>query len=263
MLKGIDISKHNGVINFEILKNNIDFMIIRCAYRGISKRKLFVDETFENNIKNANEYNIPVGLYIYSTARNNKEAKEEAQFCVQLAKGYKIDYPIIIDVEDIKNQGNMAKDELSNIIAIFCKEIEKNGYYAMYYCSKDWYLNKLDQKILESYDCWIAQWNSSKCDINCGIWQYTSIGKVSGIIGNVDLNYAYKDYKVIVNNNLSKTNNIIGTMVSFDRCYDSSDSIKVLKPLYGYGKVTKFLNGARNPYLINDGDCWIKKEDIK
>lgn len=109
MLKGVDISKHNGNIDFENLKNNVDFIIIRCAYRGINNRKIFTDEKFKNNIKEANRLNIPVGLYIYSTAKTTDEAIEEAEFCITLAKAYKINYPISIDVEDNKNQGNLSK----------------------------------------------------------------------------------------------------------------------------------------------------------
>ena len=264
MLKGIDISKHNGNINFENLKNDIDFIIIRCAYRGITNRKIFIDEKFKNNIKEANRLNIPVGLYIYSTARTTDEAIEEAEFCIALAKAYKINYPISIDIEDNKNQGNLSKNQLSNIIKFFCDTIEKNNYYAMYYCNKDWYLNKLDHDILKPYDKWIAQWNKEKCDVVCGIWQYSDKGKADGINGPVDLNYSFKDYSKIINTIMPNIERdiTVGSEVSFNKCYISSDSDNPLNPLYGHGKITKILSNKKNPYLINENDCWIRKEDI-
>ena len=98
MFKGADISKHNGKIDFSIIKNQLDFIILRAAYRGITYRKIYTDEKFFDNIEQINEMNIPVGLYIYSTAVNESEAIKEAEYCLSLAKNYRITYPIIIDI---------------------------------------------------------------------------------------------------------------------------------------------------------------------
>lgn len=117
----------------------------------------------------------------------------------------------------------------------------------MYYCNKDWYLNKLNHDILKPYDKWIAQWNKEKCDIVCDIWQYSDKGKVDGINGPVDLNYSFKDYCKIINTIMPNVerNITIGTEVSFNKCYISSDSDNPLKPLYGHGKITKILNNKK------------------
>ncbi|WP_165352295.1 glycoside hydrolase family 25 protein [Massilimicrobiota timonensis] len=267
MFKGADISKHNGKIDFSIIKNQLDFIILRAAYRGITYRKIYTDEKFFDNIEQINEMNIPVGLYIYSTAVNESEGIKEAEYCLSLAKNYRITYPIIIDIEDETNQGCLSKQELTNIIKAFCETIENNNYYAMFYCSKYWYTTKLDSQALKKYDRWIAQWEAKECEIDCGIWQYTSKGKIVGISGSVDLNYSYKNYPLIIKNNeLNKIKNRtyeVGDKVSFDRCYISSDSDISLSSLYHSGIITKIIPGAKNPYLIGDGICWVRESDIK
>lgn len=266
MFKGIDISKHNGDIDFCKIKSEIDFIIIRCAYRGIKNRKIFTDEKFKNNIIKANKYNIPVGVYIYSTAINEKEAIEEANYCVELVKSYNIEYPIIIDVEDSKNQGSLDKKSLSNIISSFCQEVEKNGYYPMYYCSEYWLNNKIDYQKINKYDLWIAKWSDISPKIKHEIWQYTDCGIIEGIKGKVDLNYSQIDYskkskydknKVMIFNEFE-----IGDYVMFEECYISSDSIDPLIPLIKRGTITRIIKEAKNPYLIDEGLCWIRKGHI-
>ena len=77
--------------------------------------------------------------------------------------------------------------------------MEKAGYYVVIYSSKDWLVNKLNMSKLTKYDVWVAQWNS-ECTYegNYGLWQYSDKGKVNGISGNVDLDYAFKDYPTII-----------------------------------------------------------------
>lgn len=266
MLKGIDISKHNGKIDFEKIKNEVDFIMIRCAYRGIANRKIFKDISFEENISNANYFNIPVGVYIYSTAINSIEAAEEAEYCLNLVKNHNIQFPIVIDIEDKKNQGNLSKSKMTEIVRSFCEKIENEGYYAMYYCSKDWYENKINKEELKVYDLWLACWNSNKSNIDCGIWQYSSKGKVTGVLGEVDLNYAFKNYPNIISkvnfNQKSRKIYKIGDMVKFNKCYSSSDSNTSLITTMNHGKITRIIDNANNPYLIEYNRCWIRESDI-
>lgn len=109
-------------------------------------------------------------------------------------KNYKIDLPVAFDIED-SSQTNLGKDALTSIVIAFCDRIKSAGYTPMLYCNPSWlnsYLHK--DKLIGKYDLWLAHWGVSSPAFKCTIWQYSDSGIVSGISGNVDLNYIYKDY---------------------------------------------------------------------
>ena len=197
-IKGIDISVYQNKISTAKFKkaksNGIKFVILRIGYTGRDDRKCKIDSVFENNYKNAIAAGLPVGIYYYSTAKDTKKAKEEAEFCIKYLKDKKITYPVYIDLEDSK-QMNLSKSELAAIANIFCKTINKAGYKAGVYASLNWFNNKIG-KITENHSKWVAQYNS-KCEYTgkYDIWQYSSSGSVSGISGNVDMNYCYTKFK--------------------------------------------------------------------
>ena len=190
--KGIDVSKHNGSINWAKVKSDgVEFAILRIGYGGSVPVK---DEQFENNYNNAKANGIPVGVYLYSYADTEDEARLEANSVLNWLNGRHLDLPIYFDIED-KKQLNISKEARNNLCKIFCDIIESAGYWAGIYSNKDWAVNKIDGKELgKRYTYWIAQYNS-KCtyDGEYAIWQYSSSGKVNGISGNVDMNYMYKE----------------------------------------------------------------------
>ena len=97
---GIDISSWQGDINFAKVKNSgIDFIMIRCGFRNLSNDEIHEDSKFKYNIKEANSYEIPVGIYFYGTAINEKEALEEASYVLNLIKDYDVTYPVVYDFE--------------------------------------------------------------------------------------------------------------------------------------------------------------------
>ena len=192
-IKGIDVSKWQGVIDFAKVKNTgIDFAIIREGYG-----KDQTDKKFEQNYSNAKNVGLNVGVYHYSYADSVEDAKKEAQFCISNLKNKQLEYPIVFDIED-KEQLKLNNRQRTDIVKAFCDELEKNGYYAMYYCNLNWFKNYLNKNDLAKYDLWLAQWNGDKPSYSCGIWQYSSAGKINGISGNVDLNVSYKDYASIM-----------------------------------------------------------------
>jgi len=205
MIKGIDISQHNGNIDFSKVAKEVDFVIIRSSwgfYQEDSKFRIYANE--------CERLNIPYGFYHYSYARNLDEAKCEVNGMINSIKNYNPTYPIIIDMEDAdswkRDNGNPTNQMYIDICNYFCNELENNGYYAMIYANKDWLENKINSNMLDRYDKWLAQWaNKPSYGKQYGIWQYSSKGKISGISGNVDLDIAYKDYPNIIKNN--KLNN--------------------------------------------------------
>lgn len=206
MKTGIDVSYHQGVIDWS--KVSVDFTIIRAGYRGYVTGEIVGDEKACTNCTQANARNIPIGLYFFSQAVNEEEAREEAQFLIDFAKSFRVEYPLYIDTELSGAKGNTGRaDGLSiaqrtKCVKAFCEEIEKAGYYAGIYCSESWCKNNLLYGDLKAYDFWIAKWSDSEpfVPVSWGIWQYKNNSAVLGISTRVDGNKAYKDYPAIIKN---------------------------------------------------------------
>jgi len=201
MKKGIDVSKWQGVIDWEKVKAaGIEFAILRASYGdGTSRFKNNGrDEKFDRNYQEAKKVGIPIGVYHYCYAKNMNEMKKEAEFFLSIINGKQFEYPIILDLED-NNQQSINKSDLTDMAIAFLEILEKNGYYAMLYANKYWLENKLDYERLKKFDIWLAQWAAKPTwKGGFGIWQYTSDGSVSGIQGRVDMNISYKDYPTII-----------------------------------------------------------------
>ena len=194
--RGIDVSKWNGSIDWKAVRNEgIEFVIIRCGYRGSSQGALIEDPTFRTNIKGAQAAGLKVGVYFFTQAVNEAEAVEEASMVIELCKGYGLSFPVYLDVEGSNGRGDAisAAQRTANIKA-FCGTIQNAGYKAGVYANKTWFTSKINTSQLTSYKIWLAQYaaspsyNATRYDM----WQHTSKGKVSGISGNVDLNILYR-----------------------------------------------------------------------
>jgi len=201
--KGIDVSKHNGKIDWAKVKaSGIEFAMIRAGY-GTSN----VDDQFKRNISECNRLGIPCGVYWFSYAYTEAMAKKEALACLAAIKPYKVSYPVAFDFEyDSVNyaakKGTRVNKELASKVAhAFCKVVEGAGYYVLNYANQDFLTNYFDASVRKAYDLWLAKWPKTpnlKSPPDCGMWQYSSTGSVPGINGNVDLNAAYKDYESII-----------------------------------------------------------------
>lgn len=186
-IKGIDVSKHQGSINWSKVKQSgIEFAILRIGYGGSAPVK---DEQFENNYKNARANGIKVGVYLYSYADSESDVKKEYEAVINWLGGRALDLPVYFDVEDKKMSG-LSKSTLSSHVKTFCDKIEDAGYWAGIYANKSWLETKLDMNALKDYTVWLAQWTSNPTyKGSYAMWQYTSDGAVAGINGRVDMNY--------------------------------------------------------------------------
>lgn len=195
--KGIDVSKWQGLINWDkVKKSGVEFAIIREGYG--KKNPSQIDKKFKENINGAKNTGINVGVYHYSYADSINDAINEAQFCLENIQGYQLEYPVVFDIED-KEMLKLSTRQRTDICKAFCREIEKNGYYTMIYTNPNWLKNYLySSELLSFWDLWLAQWDVERPSYSCGIWQYSETGKVDGISGNVDLNISYKDYPDII-----------------------------------------------------------------
>jgi len=203
--EGIDVSHHQGTIDWKKVKNDgIDFAIIRAGYRGYGETgTLNIDRKFDYNIKNATANNIDVGIYFFSQARTVEEAIEEANYTINLIKKYEITYPVVIDVEYANEEHSGRADGISKqlrtqIVIAFCKRIKEAGYTPMYYTDK-WFLTEnLEVSKLQEYEYWLAHYTGATRENplkkpsdykgKYAIWQYTNKGLVDGIDGYVDMN---------------------------------------------------------------------------
>lgn len=194
-IKGIDVSEFQGKIDWNKVKAaGIKFAMLRA---GFGRYDYQIDAYFKSNVKGAEAAGIPWGAYWYSYAKTEQEARQEAKVCLNVLKGYKPEYPIALDIED-SSQAGLSKKAITAISNAFCSEIQNAGYYACVYTFLAWANSKLDRTKLP-YDFWLAQWsNQPTFSGKYGMWQYTDAGTVSGIVGRVDMNYAYKDYPKII-----------------------------------------------------------------
>ena len=156
---GVDISSHNGNVDFKKLKENgIDFVILRIGY-GTNK-----DKTFDSNYTNAIKHGLHVGAYLYSYACNVKQAKEEGDFVLDCIKNKKFDYPIFLDMEDVdgyKAKRKVTVKTIQDITKKFCETVEKQNKYVGVYASESWFNHQLKPFNNDRYDRWLANWGKN------------------------------------------------------------------------------------------------------
>lgn len=186
----IDVSEHQGKIDWEKVMYHIDGAILRCGFGSNYKRQ--DDKMFKRNADECTRLGIPFGVYLYSYADTMEEAKSEAAHVLRLIKGYKLAYPVYLDLEEPGTQTGAVERA-----QVFGDIIEEAGYWCGIYANLNWWENYLKDG-LERFTKWVAQYYS-KCEYtgsHLDIWQYTSKGNVPGIEGNVDMNECYRDFPV-------------------------------------------------------------------
>ena len=194
---GIDVSKWNGTIDWNAVKNSgVSYVIIRVGYRGSSQGALIEDPKFKTNIKGATAAGIKVGVYFFTQAVDEVEAVQEASMVLDRISGYKISYPVFLDVEGSGGRGDKIDSATRTAVCkAFCNTIQNAGYTAGVYANKTWLSQKMDASALSAYKIWLAQYAAAPTYTGrYDLWQYKSNGKVSGISGNVDLNLSYLGY---------------------------------------------------------------------
>ena len=201
-IRGIDVSDWQRSVDWGAVKRSgIKFVMIRCGFRRIRARNVEEDERFVENVRNARAAGLQVGAYFYSAAHSVAEAQQEAEYCLSLIRrfpGQTFEYPIVFDVEDDESFRAVGENRgtMTAMVEIFCRTIERGGYYASFYANPNWLNNRLNGAyLLSKFDLWLAHWGVGSPSRPCGIWQYTDSGRVSGVsTGNVDMDYAYYDY---------------------------------------------------------------------
>lgn len=261
VLYGIDVSEHNGNIDWEQVKSSgkVDFVMIRAGYGQTS-----VDKQFRNNALMCNTLGIPIGIYWFSYAKTVPDAEREARACLETIKDYKITYPVAFDFEDdsvrvARNAGVYVSQSLATSLAkTFLSMIRDAGYIAVNYSNPSYLNQYFEQSLRLDYPLWLAQWPAKpnpevKPSLSPVIWQYSSKGTIPGISTDVDLNVSYIDYTTfkkepILNNEkvdmefLSKALNFEKQKSWFENEKDDETYLEIAKRL-------GFTDGSR-PYEI-------------
>ena len=200
-IRGIDVSKWQGEIDWKKVKAaGIKFAMIRLGYGSANGDACGLDGYFEKNVKNAIAAGIDIGCYFYSYATSVAAAKKEAAYVINVLQKYKgvFTYPVAFDLED-KTQQGLGKQVLTDMVIAFGDAIEKAGFYCSLYSNPSWMKSYLDADRVKRFDLWLAHWADKTNYAGAyGMWQNSSSGKVNGINGNVDTDFAYKDYPTII-----------------------------------------------------------------
>ncbi len=199
--KGIDVSKYQGEIDWEAVKNDgIDYAIIRVGIRGYSEGGILEDEFFRQNMEGAIANGIPVGVYFFTQAVNEAEALEEADFVIGMLQGYELTYPVYLDIEDVKKEScrtnGLTVEERTNNAKVFLERIREAGYEPGLYGNMKSFLLMVDLASLEQYDKWFAGYTLPiYYPYEYKMLQYSEKGKVAGVPAAVDINICFKDYE--------------------------------------------------------------------
>lgn len=207
---GIDVARYQGTIDWSrVGTSSVDFVMVRLGYRSQKDGSIVEDPNARYNMQEAQKHDIQIGGYFFSTANTEAEAIEEANWVADLISQYSITYPIAYDCEGYNDsdsrQSHLSIQERTDIALAFMKTIEKAGYEAMFYASKnalepnnEWQTSRIEK----DYKIWVAQYPEKPYPITDAssysgkhhMWQYTTNGVVPGIAQNVDMNVAYFGY---------------------------------------------------------------------
>lgn len=191
--KGIDVSHFQGNIDWNKVKGNIDFAILRLGWIGNNNNHT-LDTKFETYYNACKSTGIPIGIYVYNYCNSEDTVKSGAEWTVNQLKDKGIDLPIYIDMED-RSIENLGKDKLTNICIAFNTVIENAGYWAGVYANLNWYTNYLNKDTIKArYTTWVAHYGISqdRYEGQYDMLQYSDTGTISGISGNVDMDIMYR-----------------------------------------------------------------------
>lgn len=198
---GIDVSYAQKEIDWEKVKaDGVSFAMLRIGFRGYAEGTITLDNFFEQNITGAINAGIDVGVYFFSQALNENEAREEAKWVISLLKDYNINYPVVFDWEfywgvEGARTNNMDGEKLTSCAIAFCDEVEKAGYHPMIYFNMSLGYLYYDLSEMQKYDFWLAELGEPPIfHYNFQMLQYSHSGKVDGIEEEVDLNISFIDY---------------------------------------------------------------------
>ena len=194
---GIDVSAWQTNVDYNAVKAaGCSFVIIRVGY---FYSQITMDDYFRENIKNATEAGLDVGVYFYTTDNTQDGVREHARWIAEQLEGYELQMPVAFDWEEFANfqKYHMSIKDINDVYAAFADEIEKCGYSAMLYSSKNFLYNIWNEETKSSHPVWLAHFvDDTDYDGEYAIWQASAYGHIPGINGDVDMDIQYTDRKI-------------------------------------------------------------------
>ena len=198
-LFGIDVSTFQDEIDWKkVREDGVEFVIIRIGRRGATTGILYEDDLFETNYAGAKENGLKVGVYFFSQAVSEKEAREEADWVKDHLKGKQIDFPIVYDCEEVvldetPRMNELTAEEITANALSFAKRLSGHGYETILYTNSYWAKEIYDMEKLSALPLWLAQYDVDVpvFDYPFFMWQYSNTGEIAGIEGFVDLNIMF------------------------------------------------------------------------
>lgn len=205
-LNGIDVSRWQGKIDWQrVRQSGIEFAFIKCSQGGsVSAAAIspFTDSYFKSNIEGAYAAGVKCGVYHYLTGTTHEDVIKEAEYVVRTISPYKsmITFPVALDFEESRYT-TFHKTYNAILIRLFTDVIKNAGYTPILYANKNFLKNYIDMSSLGDLDIWHARYYTPRScekvpdDIpRMTVWQWSNVGSIDGIAGNVDLNVGFFDY---------------------------------------------------------------------
>lgn len=194
---GIDVSQYQGNVDWNRVKaDGVEFAILRLGYRGYETGNIKDDSRFLDYVRGTSEAGIDIGVYFYSQAINEAEAKEEAEYVLNVIRENNIElkYPVVFDWEFVQDEDpartdNLSSEKINACCKTFCRTIKAAGYDTMFYANITDALFKYDLTQVSEYGLWLAEYSRETDFIyDFDMWQYSCSGLIDGIDSLVDLN---------------------------------------------------------------------------
>lgn len=200
----IDVSTHNGIIDWQKVRGNIEAAVIRLGYRGYTTGTVAYDTRYKENRAACEQWGIPFSLYFFPCSITDEEAIEEADFIIKECVGMNYILPVFLDSEIAETKfgsgraDNLSRADRTRFLKIICDRLQAAEIPAGIYASKSWFTYQLDLSQLP-YSIWVAQWGDKLTFIgDYVLWQYTSKGTVPGIMVDVDISRRHAEDQVSV-----------------------------------------------------------------
>ncbi len=201
---GIDVSEHNGTIDWRTASKHIDFAVLRLGW--VSDHTHMPDQLFRKNYDACKKYGVKTGVYVYMYTTTPETAASGGKWASSMLQGLKLELPVYCDMED-DSLVRLGKTKISRIASAFCNEIEDAGRWAGIYANRNWYDHYLTAALARRYTTWIAHYTSGSTlyEGKYDMWQNSDTGRVKGVSGSVDTDYLYRDLFRAVAGSASKT----------------------------------------------------------
>lgn len=180
-IRGIDVSAHNGSINFEkVAKDGVDFIFIK-ATEGVD----FKDRNFRTNYDNAKKVGLKTGVYHFF--RFDRDGVEQAINLMKTVGKREPELGLVIDVEKSGNPDSIPIELVNKRLAEMVDYLNLLGHRVMFYTNREGYYDYIAETF-PGYPLWICGFSESPINAEWSFWQFNHRGKVDGIHGDVDMN---------------------------------------------------------------------------